>query len=77
MDGTYVLNNADQADGASVSDVVLTAAQYERRRHHHVQIEVVRYGSHAGCHLQPHNHHKLINICNSITQEQIVITINC
>jgi hypothetical protein len=49
---THIFDDAHQTDGASFADVVLAAAQDERRRNHYVQIEVVRHGASPGRHLK-------------------------
>jgi hypothetical protein len=49
---THIFDDAHQTDGASFADVVLAAAQDERRRNHYVQIEVVRHGAGPGRHLK-------------------------
>lgn len=49
---THIFDDAHQTDGASFADVVLAAAQDERRRNHYVQIEVVRHRARSGRHLK-------------------------
>ena len=51
-EGTYILDYTNKADGAALSNVVLSASQDERWGHHYVQVEVMRDCSTTSRHLQ-------------------------
>jgi hypothetical protein len=49
---TYILYYTHKADGAALSDVILSAAEDECRGYHYVQIEIMGYCARTGRHLQ-------------------------
>ena len=61
--GTHVLDDANEADGASLSDVVLAAAEDKCFWHHDVQVEVVGHCTRTGSHLQHQAKHVGVIVC--------------
>jgi hypothetical protein len=49
---TYILYYTHKANGAALSDMILSAAEDEGRGYHYVQIEIMGYCASTGRHLQ-------------------------